>query len=48
MTALEPETFYRRVDTGEVWSGAALMNMGVPVEFPRYDFASSVLEFERV
>ena len=40
MTALEPETFYRRVDRGEVWSGAALMNMGVPVEFPRYDFAS--------
>ena len=48
MTALEPEAFYRRRDTGEVWSGAALMNMGLPVEFPRYDFASAVLEFERV
>ena len=48
MTALEPEAFYRRRYTGEVWSGAALMNMGLPVEFPRYDFASAVLEFERV
>ena len=48
MTGLEPEALYKRADTEEVFSGAALMNVGVPVPFPKNDFASWVMEFEKV
>ena len=48
MTGLVPDALYRRVDTGDVLSGAALMNIGVPVPIPENDFASWVVEFERV
>jgi len=48
MTGLDPAAFYKRMDTEEVFSGAALMNAGVPVPFPKTDFASWVMEFEKV
>ena len=48
MTGLDPAAFYKRVDTGDVFSGAALMNVGVPAPFPQTDFSSWVIEFEKV
>jgi len=48
MTGLDSAAYYKCVETDKVFSGAALMNVGVPVPFPKTDFASWVMEFEKV
>ncbi|MCI5771222.1 MAG: alpha-galactosidase [Clostridiales bacterium] len=48
MDDLDPAARYRRTDTEETYTGGALMRVGVRVPYPQADYASWVIQFEKV
>ncbi|MBR3503998.1 MAG: alpha-galactosidase [Clostridia bacterium] len=48
MTGLCPDARYRDAESGQVFSGAALMHAGLPLRPIRSDFGSWIFRFERV
>lgn len=48
MANLPASARYRRMDTGDIYSGAALMNIGLPIPTTWTDYDSWVYRFERV
>ncbi len=47
MAGLTASALYRENSTGQVYSGAALMHVGILLPRPKNDFASWIFEFER-
>ena len=43
LTALDPGTVYRDLDTGATYSGAVLLESGLPLDLPRGDHASTLV-----
>ena len=47
MTGLDAQATYVEQETGERYSGAALMYVGLPMGYLRGDFASRILRFTK-
>jgi len=48
MASLPADSRYRRADTGDTYSGSALMNVGLPIPTTWTDYDSWVYRFEKV
>jgi len=48
MAGLEENAFYADQESGKVYSGAALMHVGLPIGYLRGDFASRIYRFKKV
>lgn len=48
LNGLDPDALYRSLDDGREYSGAALMNLGLPIEWRNGDDFSQMWRFERV
>jgi alpha-galactosidase len=48
LTALDPAAEYRDQDTGAVYSGAVLLDAGLPLDLPKGDHASTLVHLVRV